>query len=58
MQFTVIVVSDGTGRTAQQALDAALTQFPGININIVIRAEIRTKDEIEYIFKEAINSKN
>lgn len=57
MQFTVIVVSDGTGRTAQQTLDAALTQFPGVNINIIIRAEIRTKDEIKYIFREAIETK-
>ncbi len=55
MKFTVIVVSDGTGRTAQQALDAALTQFPGININAIIKADIRTKYEVKEIIAEAIN---
>jgi len=56
MQFNVFVVSDGTGRTAQQALDAALTQYPGIEINIIVRAHIRTKNEIKAIICEAINA--
>ncbi len=57
MQFTVIVVSDGTGRTAQQALDAALTQFPGVKINIIVKAHLRTKNEVKEIIETAIDSK-
>ncbi len=56
MKFTVFVVSDGTGRTAQQALDAALTQFPGIKIEIVVKAHIRKKEEIKALFREAIDA--
>lgn len=57
MKFTVIVVSDGTGRTAQQALDAALTQFPGIQINIIVKAHLRNKQEVDEIIKIALESK-
>lgn len=54
MQFTIFVVSDGTGRTAQQALDAALMQFPDIAVDIRIRAEVRTKNDVKEIIHEAL----
>jgi regulator of PEP synthase PpsR (kinase-PPPase family) len=57
MRYIVFVVSDGTGRTAQQALDAALTQFLNIDTEIKIRAGLRTKEEIEAIVKEALEAK-
>ncbi|MDO9258222.1 MAG: pyruvate, water dikinase regulatory protein [Bacteroidales bacterium] len=52
----VLVVSDGTGRTARQALNAALTQFPGIDIDVIVHADIRTQNEIRYIVTEALKS--
>ncbi len=57
MEFVVLVVSDGTGRTAKQALAAALTQFPSINIDIRIRAAIRAPEEIQLVINEAVTTK-
>jgi len=42
----IFVISDGTGRTATQILEAALTQFDQIKPNIRIRAQIRSKKQI------------
>lgn len=49
----VFVVSDGTGRTAVQALDAALTQFPKKRVEIYVEAGIRTKEQVEEVVQEA-----
>jgi len=57
MEFVVFVVSDGTGRTAQQALAAAMTQFPDVNIDIRSRSGVRTKEEVKAIIMEAIKAK-
>ena len=38
----IYVVSDGTGRTAEQALNAALAQFPGAPVDIIVRPNVRT----------------
>ena len=51
--YYIIVVSDGTGRTAQQALDAALTQFEGMNVEIITRPGVRSKEQVVKIVKEA-----
>ena len=51
--YNIIVVSDGTGRTAQQALDAALTQFPGIKPEVIVRPGVRTYDQVEKVVQEA-----
>ena len=51
--YYIIVVSDGTGRTAQQALDAALTQFPGIQPEVIVRPGVRTRDQVEEVVREA-----
>lgn len=57
MDFVVFVVSDGTGRTAQQALYAAMTQFPDVKIDIRVRAGVRTKEEVKAIITEALKAK-
>ncbi|MCF8227519.1 MAG: kinase/pyrophosphorylase [Bacteroidales bacterium] len=51
--FHIFVVSDGTGRTAQQALNAALMQFPEVNIEFYRRPEVRKKDQVNAVVKEA-----
>jgi len=49
----VFVISDGTGRTAQQALDAALTQFPDTYIEVHLHPEIRTENQVTYVVEQA-----
>lgn len=49
----IFVVSDGTGRTAAQTLSAALVQFRGARVEIVIRAGVRTKTEVHEAVREA-----
>jgi [pyruvate, water dikinase]-phosphate phosphotransferase / [pyruvate, water dikinase] kinase len=51
--FQVFVVSDGTGRTARQALSAALTQFPGKDVEVIVHNDIRTCAQIHSIVSEA-----
>jgi [pyruvate, water dikinase]-phosphate phosphotransferase / [pyruvate, water dikinase] kinase len=53
----VFVVSDGTGRTAENALRAALVQFNGANISIEKRTSIRTEEQIFSVIEE-VKSKN
>lgn len=53
MVYHFFVVSDGTGRTAQQALNAALMQFPGVHIEFHRKPEVRSKEEIKNIAAEA-----
>ena len=55
--YQVLVVSDGTGRTARQALNAALTQFPGIEIDVVVHSDVRSQQEIKKIVTKALKSK-
>ncbi len=49
----IFVVSDGTGRTADQALSAALVQFPGAPVEIIIRAKVRTMARAREVVREA-----
>ena len=51
--YKIFVVSDGTGRTAKQALNAALTQFEKINVEIIIRPNVRTEQKVRQIVQEA-----
>ena len=50
---TIFVVSDGTGRTAEQAMSAALAQFPGAEVEILVRAKVRTKARVLEVVREA-----
>lgn len=54
--YQVIVVSDGTGRTAQQALSAALTQFPGTDIDVIVHSEVSSPKEVKEIVTQARKS--
>jgi hypothetical protein len=47
------VVSDGTGRTAEQGLNAALTQFPGVKVQITRRARVRSEKKVLGVIEEA-----
>jgi [pyruvate, water dikinase]-phosphate phosphotransferase / [pyruvate, water dikinase] kinase len=54
--FQVFVVSDGTGRTARQALSAALTQFPGTEIEVVVFPDVRSPEQVRNIVSNAAHS--
>ena len=49
----VFVVSDGTGGTAKQALRAALVQFEHTKVEIHIRPNVRSEQQVEEIISEA-----
>jgi regulator of PEP synthase PpsR (kinase-PPPase family) len=49
----VFIVSDGTGRTATQALRAALTQFTDAVVHTELRSEVRTAEQVEAVVEEA-----
>lgn len=49
----IFVLSDGTGKTAREALRAALTQFPETEVTIEIKPGIRTREEILQLVQEA-----
>ncbi len=53
MRFNIFVVSDGTGRTAQQAVNAALYQFPDVQIDFIRRPGIRSPVQIKSVVREA-----
>jgi len=53
----IYVISDGTGRTAEQILQAALTQFPASDPEIIMRKEVRTELMIEEVVLEALEHK-
>ncbi|MEW5976835.1 MAG: pyruvate, water dikinase regulatory protein [Acidobacteriota bacterium] len=50
---TIFVVSDGTGRTADQALKAALTQFSNVEVEIVRKSGVRDENKIRRVVMEA-----
>jgi regulator of PEP synthase PpsR (kinase-PPPase family) len=49
----IFVVSDGTGRTAETALSAALAQFPGARVEIIVRSNVRTAKRVRQVVLEA-----
>ena len=50
----VFVISDGTGRTAQQTLEAALTQFPNTMIEVHLCPEIRDDKQVVDVIEQAV----
>ncbi|MGB4204183.1 MAG: pyruvate, water dikinase regulatory protein [Bacteroidales bacterium] len=56
MKSIIYIVSDGTGRTATQALSAALLQFPSHEVEIKTIKEVRHKHEIEAAVKAAADN--
>ncbi len=57
MLYNIFILSDGTGRTAQQALNSALLQFEENNVKTLVYPGIRTKEQIVSIFKEVKEKK-
>lgn len=53
----VYVVSDGSGRTAEQILMAALTQFPYSSVEVELRPETRSEQAVADIVAEASETK-
>jgi len=53
----IFIVSDGSGGTAKRALTAALTQFEEAKVELLERPNIRTKQEVESVVKEAVEQK-
>jgi len=55
--YKIFVVSDGTGRTAEQAMKAALTQYEETEIELIIRPHVRDEHQVLEIVKEVADSK-
>lgn len=53
----IYIISDGTGRTAERALRAALTQFEDTQVEINIFPDIRSEQQVAEIFSEIHQSK-
>ncbi len=51
--YTIFAVSDGSGRTAEQALRAALTQFQEFPVSIERRPEVRSEEQVVDVVREA-----
>jgi regulator of PEP synthase PpsR (kinase-PPPase family) len=51
--YKIFIVSDGTGRTAKQLINAALTQFPEIESEIIVYPVVRDQEKITEIISEA-----
>ena len=51
--YDIFIVSDGTGRTAEQALNAALIQFSNVKVNITRFTKVRTLQKVNSIIKQA-----
>jgi regulator of PEP synthase PpsR (kinase-PPPase family) len=54
--YRIFIVSDGTGRTGEQVVKAALTQFPNSSVDVVMKQEIRTEEQIEELMPEVKES--
>jgi regulator of PEP synthase PpsR (kinase-PPPase family) len=50
---SIYVVSDGRGQTCSQVLQAALVQFEGHRLTIVVESEVRTVERVQAIVEEA-----
>jgi len=53
----IFVISDGTGRTAEQTLMAALTQYANARVEIIMKPDILTERQIDEIMPEIAESK-
>jgi hypothetical protein len=51
--YYIFVVSDGTGTTAEQVVDAALTQFTGASVTVERRPRVRTEERVREVVREA-----
>jgi regulator of PEP synthase PpsR (kinase-PPPase family) len=51
--YRVLVVSDGTGVTAEQVLSAALMQFEGAEVEVERRPGVRTNEQVHQVVQDA-----
>jgi len=51
--FHIFILSDGTGKTAEQTINAALTQFVKMETEVKLFPEVRTEKQVKEIFMEA-----
>lgn len=51
--LTILVISDGTGETAERVVRSALTQFTGTEVKVIRRGEIRTPEQVQAVITEA-----
>lgn len=56
-QLNLIIMSDGTGETADLIIKAALVQYSGFDIKINRYKNVRTEPQVTAIFEEAQNKK-
>lgn len=54
---TIFIVSDGSGRTAERLLRAALTQFEGMEVELAYHTEILTREQIHAVIHKAVDVK-
>lgn len=57
MEYHIHIISDGTGKTAEQIVKAALVQFENLNETTIIHSEIRSEDQIIAIFESIFHSR-
>ncbi len=50
---TIFIVSDGTGMTAEQVVQAALTQFAGADVRLVRQSQIKTPEAVRAVVEWA-----
>lgn len=49
----IFIISDGTGKTAEQAMNAALTQFSETEVIITKYSDVRTQEQVQQIINSA-----
>ncbi len=52
-QHLILAVSDGTGATVERVAQAALVQFPGVQPQIERWPEVRTREQVSRVVREA-----
>ncbi|NVO19155.1 MAG: kinase/pyrophosphorylase [Bacteroidetes bacterium] len=57
MEYYIHIISDGTGKTAEQIVQAALVQFENIHEEIIIHSEVRSEEQVVAIFDSIFDSK-
>jgi regulator of PEP synthase PpsR (kinase-PPPase family) len=55
--YKIFVVSDGKGKTAEQLVTAALTQFPSASVEIIIKPDVLTEQQIDDLMPEVVEAK-
>lgn len=53
--LTIFVVSDGTGATAEQVVQAALMQFEGVQVAVLREGNVKSPQAVREVVKRAVN---